>query len=123
MENINAFAFYGSLRRGMENHTLHAHQLEYLFSARLRGYQLYSRGGFPIAVKSPSSTNSIVVEVFKIVDRPTIEMIHKLEMDEGYILERLTVDNIQANIYLYENAKNYPLVESGDWVTFFRETN
>jgi gamma-glutamylcyclotransferase (GGCT)/AIG2-like uncharacterized protein YtfP len=123
MENTTVFAFYGSLRRGMENHALHADHLKYLFSARLRGYRLHSRGEFPVAVRSPSNTDSVVVELFSIADRSTREMIHKLEMDEGYFLEKINVDGIDAAIYLYENQGNYQHVESGDWVTFFRETH
>lgn len=119
--NTTVFAFYGSLRRGMENHLLHKNHLKYLFSAHLRGYQLYSLGDFPIAVKSPDMNNSIVVELFSIVDRTTREMIHKLEMDEGYFLESITVDGTEAGIYLHNSPENYPLVQSGDWVTFFRE--
>jgi gamma-glutamylcyclotransferase (GGCT)/AIG2-like uncharacterized protein YtfP len=121
MENTTVFAFYGSLRRSMENHTLHREHLEYLFSARIRGYCLYSKGDFPIAVKSSSQSDSIVVEIFSIVDRSTREMIHKLEMDEGYFLETIAIDNIEASIYLVESPENYPLVQGGDWVTFFRE--
>jgi len=120
MENISVFAFYGSLRRGMENHALHAVHLKYLFSARLSGYKLYSRGEFPIAVKS-STSDSIVVEVFKINDLSTREMIHKLEMDEGYYLETLSLNSIDVGIYLFEDPKNYPQVDGGDWVSFFRE--
>jgi gamma-glutamylcyclotransferase (GGCT)/AIG2-like uncharacterized protein YtfP len=123
MENISVFAFYGSLRRGMENHDLHGDHLKYLFSARLRGYRLYSRGEFPVAIKSASNADSIVVELFSIVDRSTREMIHKLEMDEGYYLEKINVDGIDAAIYLYESPGKYKHVEGGDWVTFFRETH
>jgi len=121
MENTTVFAFYGSLRRGMENHTLHRDHLEYLFSARIRGYRLYSKGDFPVAVKSTAKSDSIVVEIFRIADRATREMIHKLEMDEGYFLETITIDNVEVNIYLVERPGNYPVVQSGDWVTFFRE--
>jgi gamma-glutamylcyclotransferase (GGCT)/AIG2-like uncharacterized protein YtfP len=120
MENISVFAFYGSLRRGMENHSLHASHLKYLFSARLSGYKLYSRGEFPIAVKS-SASDSIVVEVFRIDDPGTREMIHKLEMDEEYYLEKLSIDGTEAAIYLCDDQKNYPEVDGGDWVSFFRE--
>lgn len=123
MENTSVFAFYGSLRRGMENHSLHQEHLKYLFSARIRGYRLYSREKFPVAVKSASQEDSIVVELFRIVDRPTREMIHKLEMDEGYYFEKMTVDGIETGIYLVDDIKNYRHVESGDWVTFFRQTH
>lgn len=122
ISNISVFAFYGSLRRGMENHTLHASHLKYLFSARLSGFKLYSRGEFPVAVKS-SATDSIVVEVFKIGDESTREMIHKLEMDEGYYFERIPVGDTEAGIYLFHQPGNYQPVDSGDWVTFFRETH
>lgn len=120
MENTSVFAFYGSLRRGMENHTLHAAHLKYLFSARLSGYKLFSRGEFPVAVKA-SASDSIVVEVFKIEDLSTREMIHKLEMDEGYYFEKLLIDEREVGIYLVQSPGNYQQVEGGDWVSFFRE--
>ncbi len=121
--NTTIFAFYGSLRRGMENYVLHKNHLKYLFSARIRGYSLYSRGEFPVAVRSSNTNDSIVVELFSIADRSTREMIHKLEMDEGYYFETITIDGIEAGIYLYETPENYQPVRSGDWVTFFRETH
>lgn len=121
MQNTNAFAFYGSLRRGMENHHLHASHLKYLFSARLRGFALYSRGNFPVAVKTSQTTDSIVVEVFEIADANTREMIHKLEMDEGYYLHHVQVGDISASIYLFRSPENYPKVIGGDWVSFFRQ--
>ena len=123
MEKTSVFAFYGSLRRGMENHVLHKNHLKYLFSARLRGYRLYSRGEFPVAVKSSNADDSIVVEIFKITDRATREMIHKLEMDEGYYYESIAVDGVDAGIYLFKDVENYQPVRNGDWVTFFRETH
>ena len=123
MENTTVFAFYGSLRRGMENHALHSDHMKYLFSVRLSGYKLYSRGEFPVAVKSSAASDSIVVELFRIVDRSTREMIHKLELDEGYYFETITVDGIEACIYLYEHPENYNPVNGGDWVTFFRQTH
>jgi gamma-glutamylcyclotransferase (GGCT)/AIG2-like uncharacterized protein YtfP len=120
MENTSVFAFYGSLRRGMENHALHASHLKYLFSARISGFKLYSRGQFPVAVTS-SATDSIVVEVFRIDDPSTREMIHKLEMDEGYYFESIRIDDINVGIYLFQAPGNYQQVDGGDWVTFFRE--
>ena len=123
MENTTHFAFYGSLRRGMENHILHRDHLKYLFSARLRGYSLYSRGEFPVAVKSAQNNDSVVVEIFNIPDRATREMIHKLEMDEGYYFETVVIDGLDVGIYLFESPENYPRVRGGDWVTFFRETH
>jgi len=123
MENTTVFAFYGSLRRSMENHILHHDHLEYLFSTRIRGYRLYSKGDFPIAVKSIAKSDSIVVEIFSIADRSTREMIHKLEMDEGYFLDTVTISDVDAGIYLFESSENNPLVQGGDWVTFFRETH
>jgi len=123
MENTTVFAFYGSLRRGMENHVIHSDHLKYLFSARLRGYRLYSREKFPVAVKTNAQEDSIVVELFRIVDKPTREMIHKLEMDEGYFFEEVSIDGIDTGIYLVKDTKNYQHVEGGDWVTFFRQTH
>lgn len=120
MENISVFAFYGSLRRGMENYKKISQKWKYLFSARIPGYAMHLRGKYPFAVKS-SAADSIVVEVFRIDDKTEREKVHELELSEGYHLETISIDGTETGIYLFAGGENYPKVDGGDWVTFFRE--
>lgn len=119
MEN-SLFAFYGSLRRGMQNYAHYKEHLKYLFSARIKGYKLYSRGEYPCAVKT-GTAEAIVVEVFRITDAATAQSIHDLELGVGYHLDHVTIDGERVAIYLFESPGNYQEVKGGDWVTFFRQ--
>jgi gamma-glutamylcyclotransferase (GGCT)/AIG2-like uncharacterized protein YtfP len=114
------FAFYGSLRRGMENYNVYKDDLLYLYSTRLQGYRLFSRGQYPFAVKT-GGKEAIVVEVFQMKNSRTAESIHRLEMEEGYYRAEEMINGKKTTIYLFGDGKNYPEVPGGDWVTFFRQ--
>ena len=119
MKNINAtYAFYGSLRRGMLNYKVYESALEYLFSARIRGYRLFSLSDYPCAVAA--SDGAITVEIFRVMDPMVEKRIHELEIQAGYHLQHIEVAQTPVGIYLFESAENYPEVISGDWVDFFR---
>jgi gamma-glutamylcyclotransferase (GGCT)/AIG2-like uncharacterized protein YtfP len=114
------YAFYGSLRRGMENYDLHKENSHYLYSARLTGYKLYSRGQYPFAVRT-GGPDAIVVEVYQITDSATAGSIHQLEVEEGYFSTEEIIGGKPTTIYLFNSGENYPEVPGGDWVTFFRQ--
>lgn len=116
----HTFAFYGSLRRGMENYSAYEDELEYLFSARLKGYRLHSLGEYPFAVRT-SDDDAITVEVFQTTSESAASGIHQLEIDAGYECEEISIDGLKVKIYLYRDHGNYREVDGGDWVTFFRE--
>lgn len=119
MNKDSLYAFYGSLRRGMSNYELYKEALEYQFSARLKGFKLYSRGQYPCVIKS-NVTDSVVVEVFQVINLDFEIQIHNLEMGEGYIYEEIGIDEKKVGMYVYENSENFQEVIEGDWVTFFR---
>lgn len=114
------FAFYGSLRRGMENHDVYKSGLLYLFSARLKGYRLYSKGQYPCAVMT-GDNGAVTVEVFETGSEKVAADIHQLEIDEGYYLDEVMINEVATRIYLYKQPGNYQEVTGGDWVTFFRQ--
>ncbi|MFM8849164.1 MAG: gamma-glutamylcyclotransferase [Cytophagales bacterium] len=120
MNPSNLFAFYGSLRRGMENYEPLKEYLHYQYHTWLHGYQLYSLGPYPFAYRTDSPSDKILVEVFEINHQPTIDTIHKIEMDAGYFLDTTLIDGQPVNIYLYVHKADYPFVFGGDWVKFFR---
>jgi gamma-glutamylcyclotransferase (GGCT)/AIG2-like uncharacterized protein YtfP len=111
-DNTNLFAFYGSLRRGMENYEP--------LSTWFTGYQLYSLGPYPFAYRTGSPTDKILVEVFEVTNLETRNTIHQIEMEAGYFMDTIIIDEQLVNIYLYENKADYPFVFGGDWVKFFR---
>src|SRR5690242_12504258 len=118
--NSELFAFYGSLRRGMENYDVYKEDLRYLYSARLLGYKLYSRGQYPFAVKT-GGDDAIVVEIFQITNNNTAADIHRMELEEGYYSTEEIINGKKTTIYLFNSGENYPEVPGGDWVTFFRQ--
>jgi gamma-glutamylcyclotransferase (GGCT)/AIG2-like uncharacterized protein YtfP len=119
MNKSALYAFYGSLRRGMNNYERYKEALDYQFSARLNGYKLYSRGQYPCVVKS--STDHVLVEIFKITDVSLEKEIHEMELQEGYLFEDVFINGMQVGIYFFKSSENFQEVLSGDWVTFFRQ--
>ncbi len=119
MNNDSLYAFYGSLRRGMSNYERYKEALEYQFSARLKGFKLYSRGQYPCVSKS-NTDDSVMVEIFRVNNRDIETQIHQLEMSEGYSYEEREIDGKKIGIYVYEDVANFQEVIEGDWVTFFR---
>jgi len=121
MTTNGLYAFYGSLRRGMENYLHYQDGLEYLYSLRLQGFRVYSLGPYPAAVKTGNQSHSMVVEVFRISKREVAQSIHELEINAGYYFDTLTIAGEQVGIYLFKSCENYREVSSGDWVRFFRK--
>jgi len=118
--STNRFAFYGSLRRGLQNYDLFKPHLEYRFSTWVKGFQLYSLGDFPFAFKTGSTADRILVEVVEITNPEIEKQIDELELGYGYHSEIMLIDQQSVKIYLFQEKANYPLVSSGDWLKFFR---
>ncbi len=119
MEETELFAFYGSLRRGMDNYNSFKRSLEYISTKRIKGFDLYSLGSYPYAVRSNDHSASIVIELFCIHDVTARVAIHELEAGAGYVFECIEVDGMKVGIYLFERPGDDPKVKSGDWVTFY----
>lgn len=122
MNTHNYYAFYGSLRRGMRLYNQFAGALNYQYSVWLNGYELYSLGNYPYAVKSANHKSKILVEVFTIPDVEAKREIMEIEKGAGYFLEQFEFGKKTLNIFLYEEpVANNLRVDSGDWVSFFRQ--
>lgn len=122
MNTHNYYAFYGSLRRGMRLYKQFAGELNYHYSAWLNGYELYSLGNYPYAVKAAEQKSKILVEVFTISDVDVEREIQEIEKGAGYVLEQFEFGKGTLNIFLCEEpVANNLRVVSGDWVSFFRQ--
>jgi len=103
----------------MANFNAYKADLKYLKTSRIYGYELYALEEYPYAVKSLTSLNSIVIEIFEIQNESVAKNIYQMELDAGYIFELIEVDREKVGIYLFEQPGNNPRVQSGDWVEFF----
>ncbi|HPM32175.1 MAG TPA: gamma-glutamylcyclotransferase [Chryseolinea sp.] len=119
MNENRQYAFYGSLRLGMENYKVFEDGLEFLGKAELRGFKLFSLIDYPYAISTENENDCIVVELFKIINITTEESIHQVEMDAGYIFTNIEIAKQKFGIYLFTEIKDENRwVESGDWVVY-----
>jgi len=119
MNSESSYAFYGSLRRGMKYYEEFKSGLHYQYSIWLKGYDLYSLGPYPFAVKSDNPQHRILLEVMRIKDPSVEKRIFQIEMDAGYYFSDILIQHKPVGIFLFEKAGNYPQVSHGDWVKFF----
>jgi len=119
MNQQSTYAFYGSLRRGMRLYKEFNPNLMYQYSMWLQGYDLFSLGPYPCAVKSTNPQNKILVEIMQVTDPFVEKDIFQIEMNAAYYYTDIFIQSKPVGIFLYEKAKNYPSVHHGDWVKFF----
>lgn len=113
------YAFYGSLRRGMRLHKQFKNDLQYQYNLWLQGYDLYSLGSYPYALKSSDPMHRILVEVMMISDKETEKTIFKIESDAGYYGHKIMIGDDEVTIFLFEESANNLRIDSGDWGIFF----
>ena len=114
------YAFYGSLRRGLENHLLYSRHMDYRYSMRIRGFKMFSVQEYPCAIQTQMQEDSIVVEVFEIQALPVCKEIERMEIEAGYYLDFITLQGREVAIFLFRDAKELEEVKGGDWRKFFK---
>jgi gamma-glutamylcyclotransferase (GGCT)/AIG2-like uncharacterized protein YtfP len=120
MNKNGRYAFYGTLRHGMENHSFYGGAMTFLESVLLSGYKLYSLGDYPYAVRS--DTGSIVADLFQVNDMRIGKSIHQMELDAGYHYDEIIIASRSYGIYLFVNpAPGDEEIRSGDWVRYVNE--
>lgn len=119
MNNHGRYAFYGTLRPGMDLHSEFRQGMTYIGQALLKGYRLYSLGDYPYAV--PSSSGHIVTDLYQ-VGRDCARAIHEMEMDAGYYYDEIIIDGLAFGIYLFDQpGPSDPEIRSGDWARYVAE--
>ncbi len=121
--NKNArYAFYGTLRSGMENNTYYGHHaFKSLEIVELKGFFLYSLGEYPYAVRTGDLTKTIKAELFYITDRSIEKALHEMELSVDYYFDEVQHNEASYGIYLFDRPKpGDVLLEHGDWVKFMR---
>jgi gamma-glutamylcyclotransferase (GGCT)/AIG2-like uncharacterized protein YtfP len=118
MNKDGHYAFYGTLRVGMENHLLFQRGMEFIDRVSLKGFTLISLGDYPYAVKSNTSDSFIIAELFKL-DQRIAKAIHDMELEAGYYYDEIEIGKNFYGIYLFSEAgPSDEVIRSGDWVEF-----
>ena len=116
-------AVYGSLRKGLRNHTL-LEQATYIGDSEVQGFKMYSMGGFPFCTEVQATASDIVqVEVYE-VDQLQFRSLDRLEGYPSFYNRKLVVTSygLAWMYYINDNdVERYPFVESGDWKAFYNE--
>ena len=113
------YAFYGSLRQGMDNHAHYAKGLHYVRTIILKGYALYSLIDYPYAVKTGDLSDTVVAELYTIPDPQTKQNIHDMEIDAGYIFLEEEIAEGKFGIYIFAAPGDHDTrVPGGDWVAY-----
>lgn len=122
IERLGYYAFYGTLRQGMENHLAFAKTLTYLKTISLPGYRMYSLIEYPYVVQTRDPNDVIVADLFHIDSPETEQMIYEMEIDADYIRSSLVIDGNKFGIYIFPSGRvgDNPL-PGGDWVAHVRD--
>jgi len=117
IESLGYYAFYGTLRQGMENNRAFAKTLNYLSTITLKGYRMYSLPEYPYVIYTGDERDLIIAELFKITAVATEEMIYEMEIDAGYILSSVVIEGNKFGLYIFQaNDPTHRPVPNGDWV-------
>lgn len=121
------FAFYGTLRKDQGNYNWALkNKATYLKTIQVKGYDMFSLGGYPICIPSSRPDSEITVDIFTDVEPRSIDSIDRMESGAGYDHEILKVDNEDCLMYVgapkhytFEKLQlYYTQIIGGDWVEF-----
>ena len=108
---------YGSLRKGLGNH-LYLTNSDYIGTATLKGYKMYSLGWYP-AIVPTRYADEIEVECYTL-SLHTFRQIHAMETGAGYKIkeERVILENgepFDGYVYYFKIKPNNHVVKGGKW--------
>ena len=110
---VSCYAFYGSLRSGRYNFEIYKDHLQYITTQILVGFKLFVLPDYPIAIRTHSDKEKIVVELYKVTDPDIEKEIHTMEMKAGYYFDSIDMSGFKAGIYLFTKA--FKLQRSSWW--------
>jgi gamma-glutamylcyclotransferase (GGCT)/AIG2-like uncharacterized protein YtfP len=103
----------------MENHAPFAHALHYERTVVLKGYALYALVDYPYAVKTGDPRDTLVAELYSILNPQTKQTIHEMELDAGYIFSEEQIAEGKFGIYIFATpGHDDERVPRGDWVAY-----
>ena len=114
-------AVYGTLRKNKYNHWIMGNNSFLGITKTKPNFTMYDNGGFPFVY--PVGTTEIVIEVYDVTDKRTLQRIYNLE---GYSGKRGSKHNWYdtvdvetewgiAEMFVSKSPLNLRVIESGNW--------
>lgn len=118
--NYNQLIFvYGTLRKGFYNHRVLGNS-EFVSEFKTEpSFTMVSLGAFPAVI--PKGNTAIEGEIYRVVEEKDMQNINGLEGYRGegknnmYDIHKIQTPHGEALMYVFKDAKGYPVVESGNW--------
>lgn len=113
---MHKVAVYGTLREGCGNHRYYLQGQEKLGEQELKGFRMFSLGGFP-GVKEHADS-SIKIEVYQ-VPEDVFKMLDRLEgYPSMYDRQEVETEHGPAWMYIWQSVHEGPTITNGDWVSW-----
>lgn len=109
-------AVYGTLKQGHGNHDHFLRGKTIVGNDQIKGFTMYSLGGFPACVPSDDEDSRVIVEVYEVNDQE----LDALDGLEGYprLYNRQEVETCCGTAWMYymdTPPVHAPVVEGGCW--------
>ncbi len=116
---------YGSLRKGGSNYEycLKEKSFKCLWEGKIKGFDLYDLGSYPVVIKG---NGEVVVEVFE-VSEDLFNRIERMEKSAGYKQKEIVANKIKGTIWFFDDERlkryhtNAKKIEHGDYIKFTLE--
>ena len=114
---VNLVAVYGSLRKGLMNHTV-IHEAEFVGEGIVKGFGMYSLGAYPALVREGRHV-PVVVEMYEVTPK-IMAGLDNLEGFPSYYTRKLCPilingESVPAWVYYMDRTFTKGFVTSGDW--------
>lgn len=108
---------YGTLKKGEGNHHI-LRGSQFVAPDSVRGYLLYSLGGFPGASPTIPTGNSLVCGEVYSVDDETLKMMDRLEGHPNWYRREMVILESKRRAWMYVylcSLEGRPIIQSGIW--------
>jgi len=114
---MNNIFVFGTLKKGFYNHTRFNFDknTKFIKDVELAGYKMHDLGQYPCIKKTGAPGDIIHGEIYTYLDKDTQGIISRMESSAGYAPETVTIDGIEAVVYIYMGKRTSPVIKSGKW--------
>lgn len=108
---------YGTLRVGQGNYRHYFEGSKHIKTIILDGFDMYTRGGYPVIVEG---SGSIICDLLEVTDGQ-FNKANRMEVGAGYtprIIGVLGREETEAYLWVYDPLSTYTPIKDGNWVKY-----